>query len=155
MYSYIIQVSAKTIKRKVFMNFFDLVDDPYLATHSNWHGLDGESSKVLDTVADELRPYAFVNKKRRTITFKKPSSVRRALRKNLLEAYKNAKNGADTYEALIDHIDTCGVTDILLRYGEGTQRCHPLRKTVHDYLQGELPRVIHFGGIVLYNKNDR
>ena len=155
MYSHIIQVSSKTVKKKMHITFFDIVDDPYLSTHSDWHGSGCEFKEIADELSRELRPYAFVNKTKRTITFKKPGTVRQRLRKNILDAFRKDKENSLTYGQLMDHLESCGASNVLLTYGEGQQSCHPLREALDDYIRGKLPKVLHIGGIILYEKGRR
>ena len=151
MYSKIIQIAPKRIDKKTYINLFDLTDDPYLSAHSQWYGTTYKYAQVVNEISRELRPFAFINKKRKTLTFKKPGSVQRQLQRSVLNAYRQKKSSGGSYADLISSIDSAGISHILFHYGEGQAHCHPLTEVLHDYLEGRLPKIVHIGGIVNYD----
>ncbi len=164
MYSKIIQLTPKRIPKEAYVTVFDLTDDICLKTHSNYAGCEHNYDDVIDEIATELRPIAFVNKARRTITFKKENTISKWILKNILLMYRDTKRsfrlapviptrGYRSHEAIRAAIDTVGVSDYLFYYGTEDTKCHTLSEMLFDHINGDLPKTLRIGGILDYQSN--
>ena len=164
MYSKIIQLSEQRLSRPEHITVFDLTEDSCLKAHSDYAGSEYQYDDVIDEIATELRPVAFINKARHTLTFKKQTSVERRYLKNLLQVYRDTKRGLfpstsslgpvvsghHSHQAVNASLETVGVSDILFSYGQGNA-CHTLSELLFDYLNGNLPRTLRIGAILDYH----
>lgn len=160
MFSKIIQLSPSRVHRNKHITIFDLIDDPCLKGHSSSAGAEYLYERVVEEIALELRPVAFLNKKRRILTFKKPSSLKRLYLQNLLQVYRGAKKGFSpasgltglhSHSGVMKGVETVGVSDFLFSYGTGNA-CHTLSELLSDYLNGELPRSLYLGAVLSYDE---
>ena len=157
MYSKIIQLKASPMSTREHITVMDLTEDKCLHAHSDWFGTPYEYDDIVYEIARELQPIAFLNKHRRTITFKKETTVSRLILKNLLVVYRNTRKelrgGVCTHTGIVTDIETAGVSSFLFHYGIGDEpaECHTLSETLIDYMNGRLPRSLRIGAILDYH----
>lgn len=164
MYSKIIQLSEQRLSKPEHITIFDLTEDQCLKAHSDYAGSEYQYDDVIDEIATELRPVAFINKTRHTLTFKKQTSVERKYLRNLLQVYRDTKKGLfpsipligtaspgyHSHHAVNAGVETVGVSDYLFSYGPDNA-CHTLSELLFDYLNGNLPRTLRIGAILDYH----
>lgn len=130
---------------------FSLFEDPYYLERSDYGGEPVKYKEVIDRIAKELRPVAFVNKKKRTLTFKSKRSVReyflRSVRRTVRELHKTLRTGQGNigshYRLRAALEDVCGCEDIFWLF-----YARPLSDILMDYLNGYIPRTVWFGEIL-------
>lgn len=169
MYSKIIQLTTRRLKKNEHLTAFDLTEDLCLKAHSDYAGSEYVIGDVIDSIASELQPVAFVNKNRRTITFKKEKTLEDRILRNQIAVHRDTKRGFRgnavttlgaagyrSHKAVLKGIETVGVTDILFHYGENgandeTASCHTLSEMLFDYLNGYLPRTLKIETVLDYH----
>lgn len=146
----IIELSPNPIKKSNF-DILDIEDDPLFLERSDYGGEKWDYKEVIDQIAKDLRPVAFVNKRRRTITFKSKKSVTKTYLKNISytvrEFRKHLMTGSgeirDDYALHSNIDDVCGCIDLFY-----VHYCQTLSGVISDYLNGCLPRKLHIGRIL-------
>ena len=159
----IIQLTTRKLKKNEHITVFDLTEDLCLKAHSDYAGPEYVIGDVLGSIASELQPVAFVNKNRRTITFKKEKTLEDQILRNQNAVHRYTKRGFRggaagyrSHKDVLKGIETVGVTDILFHYGENgandeTASCHTLSEMLFDYLSGVLPRTLKIETVLNYH----
>lgn len=164
MNSQIIQLSSERITKQEHITFLDLTEDACLKSHSDYAGCEYQYEGVINEIATELRPVAFINKAKRTLTFKQPGTVRKIYLRNLLQVYRTTKRDLTgptstdqanpsvrpSHRTVQNGIETVGLTDYLYFYGP-VGGCITLSELLLDYLNGHIPRTIRIGAILNYH----
>ena len=128
-----------------------LYEDVYFKSRCDYGGDEKEYAKVIDTIARELRPVAFVNKRKRTITFKSKRSVREYLLRNARQAVGELTKKLRTGEgeissdwALRSRLESVGCCEDFFHL----DYCRPLSDILLDYYHGWIPKTMYIGTIL-------
>lgn len=128
-----------------------LYEDHYFHARCDYGGNEKEYAEVIDTIKRELRPVAFVNKRKRTITFKSKNSVREYLIRNarkavneLAKTLRTGKGEISSDWALRSRLEGVGCCEDFFHL----DYCRPLSDILLDYYHGYIPKTMYIGTIL-------
>ena len=160
-HSLIIQIIQTKGGKDEPISVFDLIEDQVFRSHSDWGGAEGSFADNARDIAKKLRPVCFINQRRRTLTFKSIGTLKKYYVHSMVSTVKKIsasfkdKNGngeIQTHTKVIDAIETLSDTSrYLFYYGkEGhPSQCHTLSELILDHINGNLPKKIYIGKVIL------
>jgi hypothetical protein len=162
--SFIIQLNEKPVPKAKHVTVLDVSGDPVYSTHVPPGGAaEGAFPEYSKEIAEELRSICFVNKTRKTLTFKKDKTLARqyvhGLRSVLrqvssaLEKKKRNAHFSSSHSEIVRAIEEVGNTTCFLFYYQpkgDSLRCHTLSELILDRLGGRLPKKMYFGSLLGY-----
>lgn len=146
----IIQIITDKDYRKDRISESDLLEDNYYLERTDYGGEPKEYKEEIEYIAKYLRPVAFVNKQKRTITFKSKKTVTETILKGMRTAVRRAHDsfrkgeGYSSFYSVENDIGGLCLTDDIfyLNY------CRPLMDILQDYVKGYIPRTVWIGSIL-------
>lgn len=150
MHNKIIQISQNPVPENEFISDSSLYEDYLYLQLSDYGGDPIEYDRAIDSIESELEPIATVDRKARTITFKKRSVVLKAWKQDVKLTVKRFREKLSekaywTAEYGLRHgvMMSFDVEDL---FYDGC--CKTLSQVISDYLAGYLPRTLHIGAIL-------
>ena len=151
-YFNVIQISATKPSKDQYICKSSLYEDNLYLSESDW----GEDALTREQIEDalkkiqvQLKPFATVNRKKETITFKSPDIVKKNYMKQVETAIKTfqkkMQEGAYISAELNLRHDISELSSGDLFY---TGCCQKLASIITDYLSGYLPKTIYIGAIL-------
>ena len=147
----IIQFSPERIKKDSYISESSLYEDYLFLLNSDYGGDEKDYADVIDAIQREMRPFATVNVRRRTIRFRSRQAVERKFRKGVNAAVKNFRKKMDDkaywsaeYELRWGVTEPFGIDDLFFNNGY----CQKISQVIADYLAGYLPQTLHIGAIL-------
>jgi hypothetical protein len=149
-YINIIQIITDKDNRKELISESDIIEDNFFNERCVYGGEPKEYEEEIKYIAKYLRPVAFVNKRKRTITFKSKRTVTEAILKGMRiavrrahDSFRKGKGRSSFYSVENDIGGLCLTRDIFyLNY------CRPLMDILQDYTEGYIPRTVWIGSIL-------
>lgn len=149
----IIELSPTPIKEKdSCFDVNDLIEDPLFLARCDYGGDRVKYKNMIDVFAKEIRPVAFVNKRKRTITFKSVKSVKKRYLHNITRTVRQLSSFLRTGEgeirsdySLHSNIDdVCGCDNMFF----SDNYLHTLSSIVMEYINGYMPKTVYIGRVL-------
>lgn len=148
----VIQLCKEKPAKTDWISGNDIYEDGLFMSETDWGGdtlTAQERSKALESIKQQLSPYATVSKKNSTIRFKKPETVKRRwlayVKKACKEFEKRIKEGSFSTSEYRLRTDIAELSSDDLFY-DGY--CKKFAAVVSDYLAGYLPQTLYIGAIL-------
>lgn len=163
--SFIIQLSEKPVPKAKHVTVLDVSGDPVYSAHVPAGGAaEGSFQDFSKEISEELRSVCFVNKTRKTLTFKKDKTLARqyvhglrSILRQVSSALEKKKRNAHfgcSHSEIIRAVEEVGNTTCFLFYYQAkgdSLRCHTLSELILDRLGGRLSRKMYFGSLLGYS----
>ena len=148
----VIQICQNKPSKYDWISGNDIYEDGLFMSETDWGGDTLNATKranALKSIKEQLRPYATVSTKNKTIRFRKKEVVKRRWLADVRKAYKefekNVKEGAFSTSEYRLRQDIAELSSGDLFY-DGY--CKKFAAIVGDYLAGYLPQTLYIGAIL-------
>lgn len=146
----IIQLCPSRPGKDKRLSIGNICEDPLFLQEADYGGEEKILSDVIKTIQDELRPFATVNVRKKTVRFRSRPAVEKkymkAVNATLREFRQNIKDRR--YSTAESHLrnkitEPHGIDDLFY-----TEYCCKFSTVIADYLAGYLPQTLYFGAVL-------
>lgn len=146
----IIQLSNKPVSEEEHITDRDIYEDALFLMESDWGGDTLEYGETIDSIAEDLKQIADIDKEKRTLTFKDKETIKTILRDHVrrccdrfMERTEEGRWSTSEMELRHEIVEPCGIKH---HFHIG---CSQKMSTVlADYIAGYNPQTMHIGAIL-------
>ena len=146
----IIQLCKTRPSKDEHISISNICEDPLFLAESDYGGDEKDLMKVIGTIRDELRPFASVNVRNKTVRFRNRDAVEKKYIKTMNAAMrefrgnmKEKRFSTAEYHLRRDVTEPAGIDDLFY-----TDYLCKFSTVIADYLAGYLPQTLYFGAVL-------